>query len=85
LLNIGPQKLFSATVISIVGTVKPAALVATSPAFVAQKLRRDRLRGECHLRLEIDEDQGMIAGSSSIFAGRGIYNAISLCFAATPW
>src|SRR5262245_17319612 len=32
--NIGPEKLFSATVVRMVGTLKPAALLASSPALL---------------------------------------------------
>ena len=32
--NIGPEKLFSATVVSTVGTLKPAAALAISPALL---------------------------------------------------
>jgi hypothetical protein len=62
---------FSATVVRMVETPKPAAQLATRAALLRRSSVVDRLGGESHLRLEVDHDQGMVGGLEQTSARGG--------------
>jgi hypothetical protein len=53
----GPEKAYSAAVVGMVETLKILAALATRVALLRSTTLVDRLGGERHLRLEVDQDE----------------------------
>ena len=68
----GPEKLFSATLVTIVDTPNALAALATSAALLRSSTMLDRMRGERHLRLEVDQDERVVARAQQQLAGNGL-------------
>jgi hypothetical protein len=68
----GPEKLFSATVVRMVGTPKLEAAREIRAALLRSRMGVDRLGGKGHLRLEIDQDQRVISGREQRLPGVGV-------------
>ena len=59
--NIGPENVFSATVVGITETLKMLAAFEISAALLRRTTASIDLGRERHLRLKIDQNQGVIA------------------------
>jgi hypothetical protein len=67
--NMGPEKVFSATVVAIVATLKNSRRIGEESRVVSQHHKIDRLGRERHLRLEVDQDERVVGWGEQCFSG----------------